>query len=246
MKRSSLALSILLASTCMAQAEPMLPAFDPANFEPMAPITNPYLPLIEGFVAQISGQINEADSTNLVTEVSTQTFEGPGPVIAGVPTTLIRDLTTLDGILVEEALDYYAQDQMGNVWYMGEDVTNLTYDDDDKVTGTDHHGTWRAGVGDALPGFAMPANPVAGMVYFQEHAPSDDALDLGEIMGVDGNIDGPSGHYGNVLAVFETSLVEPDLREIKYYAPGVGPIRTEEGVDDARSNPEAFFELNKM
>ncbi len=246
MKRTPLCLTILLATTGMAAAEPMLPVFDPANFDPKAAIDNPYLPLVEGFVARISGQMTEADSTALVDEVSTQTFEGAGPVIAGVQSTVIRDRTTLDGLLVEEALDYYAQDRSGNVWYLGEDVTNLIYDDEDKVSGTDNHGTWRAGVNDALPGYAMPADPVAGMTYFQEHATADAALDVGEIMATDRKIDGPTGHYDNVLAVFETSLVEPDLREIKYYAPGVGPIRTEEGLDEARTGFEAFFDLTRM
>ncbi len=246
MKRAPISAAIFLAATCVAQAEPMLPAFDPANFDPKAVIDNPYLPLAEGFIREISGQTNKGESTIPVTEVSIQTFEGAGPMIAGVQSTLIRDRTFLDGSLVEEALDYYAQDRMGNVWYLGEDVTNLIYDDADKVTGTDHHGTWRAGVNDALPGYAMPANPVAGLTYFQEHAPADEALDVGEIMRIDGSIDGPSGHYENVLAVFETSLVEPDLREIKFYAPGVGPIRTEEGLDGLRANPQAFFDLTKM
>ena len=244
MKRNLSILAILFATTTAAQAEPMLPAFDPANFDPAAAINNPYFALAPGFSREVSGQITE-DSGETVTEVSVQTYDGAGPVIAGVQTTLILDRSFLGGKLVEEAHDFFAQDRAGNVWYLGEDVINLTYDDEERVTAVDTHGTWRAGVDGAAPGFAMPAAAQVGMVYFQEHAPVNEALDVGEILSLDGSIKGPLGSYDKVLAVFETSQIEPDLREVKFYAEGVGLIRVWEGVDAQKSNPEAVFDLTK-
>jgi hypothetical protein len=42
--------------------------------------------------------------------------------------------------------------------------------------------------------------------------------------------------------VLETTELEPDAREFKYYAPGVGLIRVEEGLDADLSNPELTFD----
>ena len=244
MKRSFSFLAILFATTTAAQAEPLLPTFDPANFDPAAAIDNPYLSLAPGFSREVSGQIAE-DEGDLGTEVSVQTYDGAGPLIAEVQTTLILDRSFIDGMLVEEAHDFFAQDRAGNVWYLGEDVINLTYDDEDRVIAVDTHGTWRAGVDGAEPGFAMPAAPQVGMVYFQEHAPANEALDVGEILSLEGQIEGPLSSYDKVLAVFETSQIEPDLREVKFYAEGVGLVRVWEGIDAQKSNPEAVFDLTK-
>ena len=49
-------------------------------------------------------------------------------------------------------VDYYAQDQAGNVWYLGEDVINYRYDDEGVFTGVDDAGSFRAGVDGALGG----------------------------------------------------------------------------------------------
>ena len=51
------------------------------------------------------------------------------------------------------------------------------------------------------------------------------------------------GEFANVLQVLETSELEPDAREFKYYAPGVGLVLVEEGLDAEFQNPEATFEL---
>jgi hypothetical protein len=238
MKRIALPLALLL-SAVPALAEPVLPPFDPANFDQGAAITNPWFPLASGYVREYAGMVAGEDG-NLIEERVLLAYVGPGPVIAGVQTVMVLDNAWAGGRHVEEAKDYYAQDRDGNVWYMGEDVSNFTYDAAGVLTGTDDHGTWRAGVKDALPGFAMPADPQPGLVYFQEHAAADEALDVGEIMALDAGISGPTGDFAGVLAVFETSLIEPDLREVKYYAKGVGLVRVEEGVD---ADPEAASDL---
>ena len=53
MKRSFSFLAILFATTTAAQAEPLLPTFDPANFDPAAAIDNPYLSLAPGFSREV-------------------------------------------------------------------------------------------------------------------------------------------------------------------------------------------------
>ena len=235
-----LPLAILAATS--ARAEPVLPRFDPAAFEPGAAITNPYFPLASGYTREYRGTGKDKDG-NPEDESNILVFVGAGPVIAGLQTVMVLDNAWAGGLHVEEAKDYYAQDRDGNVWYMGEDVVNFNYDDAGKLTGTDSHGTWRTGVNDAKPGYAMPANPQPGFAYVQEHSPRDEAMDVGEIMALDGTLSGPTGDYAEVLSVFETSLIDPDLREVKYYAKGVGMIRVEEGVDENRANFGASADL---
>ena len=57
--------------------------------------------------------------------------------ILGVNAHVVRDTAYENGVLVEDTLDYYAQDKEGNVWYFGEDVLNYRYDDDGNYLSTD-------------------------------------------------------------------------------------------------------------
>lgn len=245
MKSTLLILSLAFVATSVNAAEPILPKFDPTNFDSVATITNPYFPLALGYMREYSGTLINEDGEPFVERI-VLTVVGAGPVLEGVPTIMVRDDAYQDGLHVEEALDYYAQDRNGDLWNMGEDVTNFNYDDSGKLIDTDDHGSWRVGVKNALPGYMMPANPLVGFAYEQEHSPADEALDVGEIMALDGTITGPTGTYSEVLSVFETSSIDPGLGEVKYYAKGVGLVRIEEGLDENRANPEGFLELTKL
>jgi hypothetical protein len=242
MKLKLMILPLAMATATAAWSEPVLPTFDPSAFEPGAPIDNPYFPLGSGYLRDYVGMAEGPDG-KVVEERNVLVFVGAGPVLGGVQTVVVLDNAWQDGRHVEEAKDYYAQDRGGNVWYMGEDVVNFNYDDAGKMTGTDSHGSWRVGVNGALPGYAMPANPSPGLAYIQEHAPKDEAMDEGEIVALDASVSGPMGDYVDVLKVFETSSIDPDLREFKYYAEGIGMIRVEEGIDAARASFEAAADL---
>ncbi|HSN71001.1 MAG TPA: PEP-CTERM sorting domain-containing protein, partial [Steroidobacteraceae bacterium] len=203
------------------------------------PVDHPYFPLTASatrvYVGSEDGEPIDArfELTNL----------GPGPVIAGVQTQVQRDRDYEDGLLVEETFDYYAQDTEGNVWYLGEDVTNFEYDDDGNLIGTNDESAWRAGVNDALPGLIMPADPDPEFNYYQEFAPEDDALDQATIFGFLDMLEMESGIFEDVLQIFETNELEPDAREFKYYAPGFGLILVEEDLNEDLQDPEAVFAL---
>ena len=151
-----------------------------------------------------------------------------------------------DGLLVEETFDYFAQDTLGNVWYLGEDVTKFEYDEDGNLIGETMEGAWKAGVNGAEPGFIMPADLTIGFNYFQEHAEADEALDQGTIFAFIAVLMLDIGTFENVLQVFETTELEPDAREFKYYAPGVGLILVEEDLDEDFENPELTFALTQI
>ncbi len=232
----------LRAFATQACAEPALPVFDPANFVPGAAIDHPYLPLKPGFRSESLG-LRRADDGTSVEERTVLAYGGVGPTLAGVVSTVLSDEVRDGGVLVEQTLDYFAQDRQGNVWYLGEDSVEITHDAKGGVTGKDSTGSWHAGVNGALPGYAMPAAPKPGLAYQQEHAPADKALDQAEIAGVDGTLTIGGQVYEHVLSIFESTPLEPGAAEMKYYAPGVGVIRVEEGLDKTRANPAMHFDL---
>lgn len=231
-----------LPTATPAATTPVLPDFAAAVFTPSAPITNLYFPLGKHTKLTLVAKGTDPDGEP-IHERSELRFGGPGPVIAGVETTTMVDRAFESGLLVEETFDHFAQDDAGNVWYMGEDVTNYHYDDNGNLIGTDSASSWRAGVNAALPGFAMPADLTLGFTYYQEYAAADGALDQGMILEFVDHLDLPGGSFDDVLKVYETSALDPNLKEIKYYGPGIGLIRADEGIDADYRNPDLVFEL---
>ena len=246
MRRSTLSLLPLAALVCgmagPAAAVTVLPDLSSAQFDPAQPINNPYFPMTDARTFVYSGR----DAEGPVDERFEHTNIGLGPVIANVQTFIQRDSEFEDGLLVEETFDYFAQDTLGNVWYLGEDVTNFEYDDDGNLIGTNTEGAWRAGVNGALPGFIMPAELTIGFNYFQEFAAADEALDQGTIFDFIDVLTLEFGTFEDVLRILETTELEPDAREFKYYAPGVGLILVEEDLDENLANPELVFELTQI
>ena len=228
-----------VASPLIAQTNtPVLPVFDAANF--VSPKQNPYFPLETGTSHVLKGTRTDGDP---VVEYGITTVQGPGPMILGVPTTVILDEAFEAGVLVERTLDYYAADQQGNIWYFGEDVTNFRYDDAGVLLGTDSKSAWRAGVNGAVPGISVSGVPKVGLTLFQEQAPKEEAMDYAEILAIDLEITGPAGTFKNVMKTYEASTAEPDLREFKYYAAGFGMIRADEELTESLDTPALIIEL---
>src|SRR4051812_15613098 len=88
------------------------PVFDPNNFA--AHVNNPFMVLKPGttFVYQDSGEGSK--DTFVVTRDTA--------IVDGVSCTVVHDTKTINGQLVEDTIDYFAQDALGNVWYFGEDT----------------------------------------------------------------------------------------------------------------------------
>ena len=238
----------LLAATATAfmvswpAAATELPAFSAANFDPTQLIDNPYFPMTDSRTYVYSG----SDEDGPVDERFEHTNTGEGLVIAGVQTFTQLDREFEDGLLVEETKDYFAQDTMGNVWYLGEDVKKFEYDEDGTLIGTTMEGAWKAGENGALPGFIRPADPTIDVNYFQEHAPNDEAMDQGTIFAFIDELALDIGTFENVLQILETTDLQLDAREFKYYAPDVGLILVEEDLDKDFANPELVFELTDI
>lgn len=220
---------------------PVLPDFDAATFLPGTAVDNSYFPIVGKETRFYRGEKEEDGET--VVERFELTPLGKGPTILGVETTILRDRAFEDGLLVEETFDFFAQDTLGNVWYFGEDVTNFVYDEDGNLISTNDESAWRAGVNGALPGFIMPSDLTIGFNYYQEFAAADAALDQATTFSLGSLVELDIGSFENVLQVLETSELTPDARELKYYAPGLGLILVEEGLDTSFENPEIAVAL---
>ncbi len=141
-------------------------------------------------------------------------------LIDGVETRVVVERETIDGELFEVARNFFAIcKQTNSVVYFGEDVD--FYENGEIVN---HDGSWRAGVDGARPGVLMPGTRLLGGRYFQEIAP-EVALDQAEIVSLNETLQTPLALFENVLKTRETTPLEPDLVEFKFYAPGVGLIK---------------------
>jgi hypothetical protein len=193
------------------------PVINPSDF--VNNIDNPLFPLTPGTTFIYEG-MTEKGNEHVEVKVTHNT-----KVILGVTCVEVRDTGTIDGILAEDTLDWYAQDKNGNVWYFGEN--SLGYDENGEIVSLE--GSWKAGVDGAKPGIIMEAHPQVGDVYRQEFALGV-AEDMAEILSLNESVLVNSVTYNNCLKTKEFSPLEPDVLENKFYAPGVGNIRTVDTV----------------
>ena len=186
---------------------------DPADFVDV--IDNPYLPRIPGSKYVYEGQTEEG-LERIEVEILSETRE-----VMGITATVVRDRAYLEGELIEDTHDWFAQDKEGNVWYLGEEVDN--YENGEIVN---HDGAWEAGVDGALPGIIMHANPSdhVGEPYHQEYYEGE-AEDMGEVLSVQESVTVPAGSFEDVLQILDSTPLEPDVLEHKFFAEGVGEIK---------------------
>ena len=172
-------------------------------------ITNPYFPLPLGhqWVYREGKQRVEVTVTDRTKRIAN-----------GIEARVVRDEVTLRGKPVELTDDYYAQDRKGNVWYLGEATTEY---ENGKPVSTE--GSFEAGVEGAQAGIAMPTHPRVGMRYRQEHFKGH-AEDRAKVVSLNERVKVPLRRYRHTLMTLETSPLEPDVLEAKFYARGVGQV----------------------
>ena len=186
------------------------PPFAASAFLANAAVTNPYFPLTPGTTYRYEGE-TEDGTEEVIVEVTNDTRE-----VAGVTARVVRDRVYLDGELVEDTFDWYAQDEDGNVWYLGEETCEF---EDGECVSTE--GSWEAEVDGARAGIIMPAEPEAGQRYYQEYY-EDEAEDRAAVVSTAEAVDVPYGAFTGCVQTLDTTPLEPDVMEHKYYCAGVG------------------------
>ncbi len=189
-----------------------LGSINPANFA--AGVRNSWFPLTPGYRWVYMG-VKDGKPSKDVAIVSRATT-----TILGVRCVVVQDYLHLAGRLEETTLDYYAQDNQGNVWYFGEDTQELS--PAGAILNTE--GSWQAGVDGAKPGIIMTAHPTIGQAYEQEYYPGQ-AQDHAEPLSLSASVSVPFRSFGSAQLTKEWSPLEPNVIDHKYYVRGIGVVK---------------------
>ncbi|MDX6495207.1 MAG: hypothetical protein QOE17_1193 [Gaiellales bacterium] len=175
-------------------------------------ITNPYLPWRPGSVWVYRG-VKDGQTQRDVVKVLKRT-----KTILGVKATVVSDVATHNGTVLERTEDWYAQDRAGNVWYLGE--STAAYEG-----GTvDTSGSWQAGVDGAVPGIVMTADPQVGDTHRQEYWRGQ-AEDQYWLVDLRQHVSVPFGTFSRAALTLEWTRLEPGGIDRKYYVRGIGVVK---------------------
>lgn len=179
--------------------DPHIPS--PAHFAKA--IDNPYFPLPAGRTFLYRGGENGKKEVDRM-HVTHRTRN-----IAGIVATVVSDnVYEPPATLAEKTFDYYAQDDRGTVWYLGEDTKE--FHSGGKV---DTSGSWLTGRNGAKPGVIMEPDPRVPDAYRQECL-SGEAEDLAWVV----------DRGSSTVRTLEFSPLEPAIVERKVYRRGRGIV----------------------
>jgi CzcA family heavy metal efflux pump len=222
---------LLLAGACSDKAgidagaakAPFPVNFDPKIFgKDSATITNPYFPLKPG--TQWTWQGKAMDGEDEIARGLISTVTDLTKTVGGVNTRVVWERDFNDGTLAEAELVFLAQDKDGNVWHFGQ--YSEIYDEEGVLDG----GTaWLVGhLQGAKAGILVPANPKAGTpAYAEGFAPAPYFWDdYGRVSKTGAKTCVLTGCYDDVVVIEEFEPTKPDAFQLKFYARGVGNVRT--------------------
>jgi hypothetical protein len=212
-------------------------SYDRGDFTHPLIIDNEYWPLIPGTTFIYAAEGEDECELNIF-----RVTDGV-KVIKGLPgndldTVVVHDQAwtdeNCDGVingddsLAEITDDWHAQDDDGNIWYLGEDSNEC-----DENGCNDPAGSWEAGVDGAVPGIIMLADPHQGDQYFQEFY-EDEAEDQAKVLRLkvwvslhrDDALDPKDFH--DCVKTKEWTRLSHGAVEHKYYCPDVGLVAVDE------------------
>ena len=189
----------------------------PQFSHPLA-ITNSYLPL-----ASLKQDILEGTEKGKPLRVErtvkpgSKTFSINGHNVEAL---IMEDREFINGQIEEVTLDYFAQDDDGNVYYLGEDVDNYK---DGKVVA--HEGAWLYGKDTQKLGTIMPAHPRVGQKFRAEDV-GKVTVEKDVVVSLSEKVTVPAGKFENCLKIRETN--SDGETEEKLFAPGIGAVKEED------------------
>ena len=181
------------------------PSVDPDDF--VTGIDNPWLPLEVGATWEYDVTAAQPGTRTVTTH--------EGPDIEGVATTAVLTVTTAADGPSTEVSDFYAQDEVGNVWWFG------------------RLGEWQAGEGGARAGLVMASDPRVGDGYREAY--DEGVVDRrAEVLDLDDTRTVPEGVYDDLVTIATASPLTGRV-EHAYYARGVGLVAAETVEGDPRT-----------
>jgi hypothetical protein len=234
--------SLALIAPQSSPARQVAIPFNPANFSNPLVINNPLLTLVPGTTLVYRAKTPDGCEENRVT-VTNDTKS----IAAGVTARPIHDVVLAGECggpltLAEDTFDWFAQDNDGNVWYLGEDTKDC-----DENGCVQDPGSWEAGadvssIGSlGRAGIIMLAHPRMGDQYQQEFY-KDHAEDRGAVIGIDVDVtltrpDAIRKLFHHCLETKERSTIEPGSVAHKFYCPNIGMV-AEEDISRGRVRSE--------
>ena len=194
--------------------------FEADDFPDRPVIDNVYLPMQPGSqrvlrgISSVTGSPTDHEVTFTVTDLV--------KVVNGVTVVVVYDVDRTGDTVSEAELAFFAQDEDGNVWNLGEYPEE--YEDGEFVGAPN---TWIAGTDNAEAGIHMLAEPeVGGPRYLQGWAPKIHFLDCAQVIDAGLETTTEAGDFSDVLLTDENNPFEPQGgSQLKYHAPGVGIVR---------------------
>lgn len=207
--------------------------FDPTKFGNPATGANKWLPLKPRYQSVRRGGVSRGHRR--LPHIRVFTVTDVTKRIDGVRAVAVLDQDFDGGQLAEQALDYLAEDKQGNVWYLGSYTES--YESGQFVNAEDG---WLAGARGAKPGILAQARPRTGTPsYYQYQVPGLESP-TAQVAKMGQSVCVPFKCYKNVL------VVQEGTSEYKYYAPGVGGIRTEPRYSGGEQETEVLINLRVL
>lgn len=183
-------------------------------------IDNKWLPLRPGTqltlqgVSKVTGRLLGHTVTTTITDLT--------KVVNGVKSRVIYEVDRAHKQKAEAELAFFAQDDKGRVWNLGEYPEE--YEDGEFVGAPS---TWIAGLNGAEAGIHMLGSPhPTEKHYLQGLAEDVEFLDCAKVIAKDAQVSVPAGDFSQVLVTDEISPFDgPDAgSQQKYHAAGVGVV----------------------
>ena len=175
--------------------------FDHRNFASPLRVDNRWWPLQPG--TEFDYQGSAIDGDRRIRRRVVVTVSDLLKVVDGVPAIVLWERDYNSGELVEAELAFYAQDNDGNVWHLGQYPEEY---EGGELTGAP---AWITGQQGARAGLAMLANPVPGPTYSQGWGPAVGYTDRARVYKLGQETCVKAGCYKDVLITDEFALDEP-------------------------------------
>ena len=203
----------------------------PASFT--TTIDNPYYPLPPGQLLVYHGVRDGEKQVDRVF-VTDQT-----KLVNGVTTVVVRDIARNNaGVLIEKTFDWFAQDDLGNVWYFGEDTTEY---DAQRPRGRRRGSVDSTATTARCRGIVMEAQAQGRPTRTARSTTPGEAEDQAWMVQTGMHVEVPYGPLDGVLRSMEWARIEPRVVDMKFYAPGIGIV-----LEKALAGGQEVSELTKV
>ena len=242
--QSALLFMMIFISACGSKPSPEATAefkdFDPGNFNKSTDINNKWMPMQPGTMWAYEGTAVDEDGNNFARRIEF-TVTDLTKEINSVRTVVAWIVDYNNDDVIEKEIAFYAQDNDGNVWYLGEHPEEFK---DGKFIDAP---TWIAGVEEARAGIKMMAEPKVGTAkYFQGWGPAVEWSDYGDIQKMGQETCVPVDCYKDAMMIAESSLGEVGAAQFKYYVSGVGEVRVNWGGQDVTQEALTLVEHTQL